>query len=626
MAVMKTPGVYIVEKSAFPNSVVQVATAVPAFIGYTEKALNGKKSLHMTPRRISSMAEYITHFGGQAQPVYQIKPLNDQDDDDLPTAQYDADGRKFALRQTNPAFCLFGAMRQFFQNGGGPCYIVSIGAYTVLKEGSEDEYEDNVIDPDKMKDGIKKLKKEQEPTMVVIPETTRLDADNSISVQQAMLNHCGNVMKNRFAILDIHKGHLELDDEKGEPVKEFRSALGINFLDYGAAYYPWVNTTIFQSRDFTFDNIDDASKVQFIEQMRGSLEAPTDDAKAEIGFVNSPQLMKPGAQVPAGASTPADVKFELEKPDTVIKADSLAIIDPVDPDQTFDADKNTLTIKNEGKWTADKAKNTVTFKPVATFKGTSTIQLQLATAPKPETGAPAAGDFKPVKLSQSAAIPGPTKENVDKTLRAICPLYVEVMDAIALRENAMSPGATMAGVYTMVDNNRGVWKAPANVSVNSVSSPMVNVSHEDQEDLNVSTTGKSINAIRPFVGEGTLVWGARTLDGNSLDWRYINVRRTMIMIEESIRLASKAYVFEPNVANTWVTIRSMIENFLNGIWKQGGLAGAVPEDAFSVHVGLGETMTPEDILEGILCVTVLVAVSRPAEFIEVTFQQQMQKS
>jgi uncharacterized protein len=104
------------------------------------------------------------------------------------------------------------------------------------------------------------------------------------------------------------------------------------------------------------------------------------------------------------------------------------------------------------------------------------------------------------------------------------------------------------------------------------------------------------------------------------------VRRTMIMLEESIRLASKALVFEPNVANTWVTMKSMIANFLTGVWKRGGLAGAVPDDAFSVHVGLGETMTPEDILEGILRVTVLVAITRPAEFIEITFQQQMQKS
>ena len=192
--------------------------------------------------------------------------------------------------------------------------------------------------------------------------------------------------------------------------------------------------------------------------------------------------------------------------------------------------------------------------------------------------------------------------------------------------NLLPPGAAMAGIYTMVDNTRGVWKAPANVSMSTVVAPTVNITHDDQEELNVPLSGKSINAIRSFIGEGTLVWGARTLDGNSLDWRYINVRRTMIMLEESIKIASKAYVFEPNVANTWVTIKSMISNFLTGIWKRGGLAGASPDDAFSVHVGLGDTMTPEDILEGILRVTVLVAITRPAEFIEITFQQQMQKS
>jgi len=91
----------------------------------------------------------------------------------------------------------------------------------------------------------------------------------------------------------------------------------------------------------------------------------------------------------------------------------------------------------------------------------------------------------------------------------------------------------------MVDNSRGVWKAPANVSLSGVVSPAVNISHDEQEDLNVLIQGKTINAIRPFIGEGTLVWRARTLDGNSLDWRYINVRRTMIMLEESIKLAPR---------------------------------------------------------------------------------------
>jgi uncharacterized protein len=111
-----------------------------------------------------------------------------------------------------------------------------------------------------------------------------------------------------------------------------------------------------------------------------------------------------------------------------------------------------------------------------------------------------------------------------------------------------------------------------------------------------------------------------------LDWRYINVRRTLMMLEASIRLALKGLAFEPNTANTWVTAKAMISNFLTGIWKRGGLAGASPDDAFTVHVGLGETMTPEDVADGILRATILLAITRPAEFIEITLQQQMQKS
>jgi phage tail sheath protein FI len=102
------------------------------------------------------------------------------------------------------------------------------------------------------------------------------------------------------------------------------------------------------------------------------------------------------------------------------------------------------------------------------------------------------------------------------------------------------------------------------------------------------------------------------------------VRRTMIMIEQSIKLAVEAYVFESNDANTWVTVESMISNFLTDLWKQGALAGAVPEEAFSVSCGLDKNMTGDDILEGIMRVTVLVAIPKPAEFLVITFQQQMQ--
>ena len=148
-----------------------------------------------------------------------------------------------------------------------------------------------------------------------------------------------------------------------------------------------------------------------------------------------------------------------------------------------------------------------------------------------------------------------------------------------------------------------------------------------QANLNVdAVSGKSVNAIRFFNGNGILVWGARTLDGNSLDWRYINVRRTVTMIEQSVKLATRAYVFSPNDANTWASVKSMIGNFLTGVWAQGALQGAKPGDAFSVNVGLGATMTGLDILEGIMRISIKLAVVRPAEFIHIEVEQQMPKS
>jgi hypothetical protein len=185
----------------------------------------------------------------------------------------------------------------------------------------------------------------------------------------------------------------------------------------------------------------------------------------------------------------------------------------------------------------------------------------------------------------------------------------------------------VAGCISVVDASEGVWKAPANIALNAVQSTVLNITDDLQSNMNVDAiTGKSVNAIRPFNGMGVLIWGARTLDGNSQDWRYINVRRTLIMIEQSIKLAARNYVFAANDANTWMNLKSEIENFLTGLWKQGALAGSKPEEAFSVSVGLGSTMTAQDILDGYLDVAVLVAVTHPAEFIEITFKQQLQKS
>ena len=530
MGTMKTPGVYIVEKNAFPNSVVEVATAVPAFIGYTETADNKGKSLDNKAWRITSMAEFHDYYGFAPKAKFSI--IENNEDEGI-EADFKVDGENRFLQLASKKFLLYRCMQLFFQNGGGPCYIVSVGSYS--EKGSDPAVENDITGANLLK-GFKPLIKEQEPTMVVIPETVSLAREDSQKVQQAAVAHCGDKMKSRVAILDIHQGFRDQKDTYGDDnqdcISNFRNDIGTNKLDFATAYYPWINTSMVEDSDVSFDNVENQDKLTEL------LTAEADEANA-VGDSEEDDV-----------KTAAEGKLALQKAviGKIVKADTI-------------------------------------------------------------------GDDKYMP-------PG----MVDKSLVAMSPLYKKVMAAIKFKLNQLPPGAAMAGIYTRIDNSRGVWKAPANTSLSAVVSPTVNISHDEQENLNVDTNGKSINAIRTFIGEGTLVWGARTLDGNSLDWRYISVRRTMIMLEESIRLASKAYVFEANDANTWVTMKSMIRNFLTGIWKRGGLAGAVPEDAFSVHVGLGDTMTGEDILEGILRISVFVAVTRPAEFIEITFQQQMQKS
>ena len=204
----------------------------------------------------------------------------------------------------------------------------------------------------------------------------------------------------------------------------------------------------------------------------------------------------------------------------------------------------------------------------------------------------------------------------------------DIRDLVGALKINLPPSSTIAGIYATVDATRGVWKAPANISLNNVVAPTLKINDDDQEDLNIPNDGmgKSINAIRTFTGKGVMVWGARTLDGNSNEWRYVPVRRLFIMMEESIRKATEFVVFEPNDANTWTLTKGMVNNFLTNIWRQGALAGAKPEDAFFVKVGLGETMTPQDILEGRMIVEIGVAAVRPAEFIVLRFSHKLQES
>jgi uncharacterized protein len=208
-------------------------------------------------------------------------------------------------------------------------------------------------------------------------------------------------------------------------------------------------------------------------------------------------------------------------------------------------------------------------------------------------------------------------------IRAI-PALGKIAVWLSQQQVEVPPSGAIAGIYSAVDQKSGVWKAPANISVNGIKGLAVAISTQEQESMNVDpNSGKSVNAIRGFTGKGFLVWGARTLAGNDNEWRYIPTRRFFLMVEESVKKATQAFVFEPNDANTWTKIKLMIDNYLFQLWKNGAMPGTKPEHAYYVSVGLGKTMTNQDILEGRMIIEIGMATVRPAEFIILRFSLKM---
>jgi uncharacterized protein len=236
-------------------------------------------------------------------------------------------------------------------------------------------------------------------------------------------------------------------------------------------------------------------------------------------------------------------------------------------------------------------------------------------------------DAYTVEAGATLSVPGYAAGMTMAAAGAGSVLYAKVKEELKKVNVVLPPSPAVAGLYARVDSTKGVWKAPANETLLSVTGPSIAVSSREQENLNVDpSVGKSINVIRSFPGYGTLVWGARTLNGNDNEWRYISVRRFFNMVEESIKKSIQWAVFEPNTISTWVRVQAMIENYLFLKFREGALAGAKPEQAFYVRVGLGSTMTSLDVLEGRMNVEIGMAVARPAEFIVLSFTQLLQQA
>ena len=588
-----TPGVYLTEFSAFPNSIPGVATAIPAFIGYTERCdISGKQAL-FTPILINSLADYTAIFGDEFNAVYDMADKDkdgtayDAENSDFSSqvwnatdAKYettyyvftrsestfkrkpedarsnrlDADDEEFsetpllkdefAAKPGLAAYNLYNSLRMFYANGGGTCYVVSVGLFSATGGVSYDD----------LSKGLTAIGEQVGPTMLVIPDAVLLPADapptdpppqpGYMPTSATYKKLCGDMLaqcaalQDRIAIFDVY-GTQDLDPkspnyttELNNVIANFQEAVGETNLNYGMAYFPFLITSIIQPGEITYLNYSTGPLQTILKDEAAWLYPPEDPANAA-------------------------------------------------PDK--DDNPTYVTLKRWIESISD-AKN----RDTTTAEGLGRITT------------------------------------LNQNLVNGIPNYKQMTNVLAYVMSMLPPSGAMAGIFTANDATRGVWNAPANVVLNSVVQPSIKLNGAQQGPLNVPINGKAIDVIRDFVGRGPVVWGARTLDGNSLDFRYIQVRRTLIYCESSIKTALNQFVFAPNDGKTWVAVVAMVSAFLRNLWAQGGLMGDKPDEAFTVQCGLGSTMTGTDILNGYMVVQVTLAMIRPAEFIELTFKQKME--
>ncbi|WP_462423290.1 phage tail sheath family protein [Anaerotruncus colihominis] len=197
----------------------------------------------------------------------------------------------------------------------------------------------------------------------------------------------------------------------------------------------------------------------------------------------------------------------------------------------------------------------------------------------------------------------------DTSYAALYHPWLEVFDPLARKSSYMPPSGAMVGIYAHTDTERGVQKAPANEVVRGCTGLSCPYNEGEQDILNP----QGVNLIRSFTGRGIRVWGARTASSNPL-WKYINVRRLFIFVEESLKANTNWVVFEPNSEALWGRVQRTIELFLSSMWRSGALAGTSPGEAFFVNIGRS-TMTQDDIDNGRLICNIGIAPVKPAEFV-----------
>lgn len=577
-----TPGVSVEEITKLPYSIALIDTAIPTFIGYTDQIPEGydindnTNAININNNtnknlKISSLLEFEDKFGKAKLESIQLKDTKD---------------KGVTVVAPEVQFLMYYSLQMYFANGGGPCYIVSVGTYASASTG---------VQLSSLKNGLDKvdtLKAIKDPILLVFPDAVSLTEPSFYELYNYTIGKLET--KKRFAILDTYEGN-------SATIGNFRA--GVGSTNHAAAYFPHLKTILNYSFDedktITHTGLQETNQENddFYADEIAALEVLRDLATAEIsttsvnGFVLA-DLLEQAIAIAEEIYETADSKDALREPLNEAKAVVDAIYDGTIDDFRIPQDLQVNT-------------------PI--FRGEFDDLIDAIRLSKDKVGNANGLTLKNLQSSDSL-------------------LYNQIKEAIKSLQVVLPPSSAIAGVYGRVDSVRGVWKAPANVSLSYVTEPTEKVSEKEQSDLNIHDFGKSINAIRFFTGKGNLIWGARTLDGKDKkgdgkdnEWKYVHVRRYYNMLEQSISDSLERFIHEPHTPHTWLRAKTMLENFLNQQWMEGALAGSTPKEAYEVKVYGSKDPVTENIINP-MNVEIKIALVRPAEFIILNFSHKLQQS
>ncbi|MEL6562607.1 MAG: phage tail sheath C-terminal domain-containing protein, partial [Bacteroidota bacterium] len=627
--ITQTPGVYINEKNNYPSSVAGVSTAVPVFIGYTAKAQN-------KPKLIKGLFDFEKLFGSNYQPDFLVNPTSFEVSPDT----------RFLLGDT---------LELYFKNGGGECYIMSAGTFGNF---------DHTSIVDDLSDQVDLLDTLDEATLILIPDLHIQFTDvngvlNGLTdaefgmVAGKLINKCA-LLTNKFAILDVK----EMDNG----VNGFRSSVSPTApedLKHAAVYYPWLNTIANYS--VSYNQINYAHSNATATSIDG-LNTDLTDISNHFGGLDQLQTLKDelihllqelnnannGTQEKSRATNVFKFLFGRVKKLVTLKG-ALASGSVLIPDVNELKGVNTplhreisrlyrsvqvlqqgnhlnqIGTPNEmtdGMWSGftevptDKVLdlyNDSAYDPAVTFTNYQQLIADINNGQYFDTD---------IIFSAIAGIVNKAqfrKYNLERELFKSDSTYQLIHSNIQKLMSQLPSQGAVAGLYCKNDRERGIWKSPANLTVQGGAVPVIEVSNSEQDGLNVDAiAGKSVNVIRTFTGKGPVIWGARTLAGNSSEWKFIAVRRYYSYVQDSLAKSLNSLVYEPNNARTWVKIKALVTSFLVKQWEAGALVGANMKDAFFVEVG-STTTSDTEISNGIVNIRIGMAVARPAEFIIVEF-------